>query len=276
MLLLLLLLLLLLHSSWPSAVMDLDICLHSVCWCDGCRMAKGQADLAPTSSSWEITAAHTSSDCMQSTGSSNVSSGRAVKETLNAVQLGTLLGAGSFGRVYKGGSLIPAAMTSLVVPLSGHQHCCWRLQQAVIVSLVAPVHTADCLTCSCVSCSVLAKWLAVPKSWMVPLFPAWLSESAAAHSNTSHAASLSAGRWMGRVVAVKVLHHSIKSAELVLNEVNLMLSFKHPNVVRAYHVINWAHRRRPTEPEPLPSTSEDTTSGATATMPSVGVPFGAC
>jgi serine/threonine protein kinase len=76
---------------------------------------------------------------------------------------------------------------------------------------------------------------------------------------------------MGRVVAVKVLHHSIKSAELVLNEVNLMLSFKHPNVVRAYHVINWAHRRRPMEPpDPLPSTSESTTLGATATMPSVG------
>jgi hypothetical protein len=84
-------------------------------------MAKGQADLAPTSSSWEITAARTSSDCMQSTGSSNVSSGRAVKETLNAVQLGTLLGAGSFGRVYKGGWLllnIANVSTNLAISLA--------------------------------------------------------------------------------------------------------------------------------------------------------------
>jgi hypothetical protein len=31
---------------------------------------------------------------------------------------------------------------------------------------------------------------------------------------------------------------------MVLNEVNLMLLFEHPNIVRALHVINWLHKQQ--------------------------------
>jgi serine/threonine protein kinase len=51
------------------------------------------------------------------------------------------------------------------------------------------------------------------------------------------------GTWRYRDVAVKVIQHSSRTAELVLNEVNLMLSFNHPNTVRALHVINWVRRQ---------------------------------
>ena len=55
------------------------------------------------------------------------------------------------------------------------------------------------------------------------------------------------GRWRGRDVAVKVIRHSSKTADVVLNEVNLMLSLEHPNIVRALHVINW-HHKQPQDP----------------------------
>jgi hypothetical protein len=57
---------------------------------------------------------------------------------------------------------------------------------------------------------------------------------------------------MHRTVAVKVLRHSTRTAELVFNEVDLMLSFNHPNVVRALHVINWRHKRKGTGDDSLP------------------------
>jgi serine/threonine protein kinase len=47
------------------------------------------------------------------------------------------------------------------------------------------------------------------------------------------------GRWQGRDVAVKVLHHNALSAARVANEVDLMMSFKHPNIVQAYHFVTW-------------------------------------
>jgi hypothetical protein len=40
-------------------------------------------------------------------------------------------------------------------------------------------------------------------------------------------------------VAVKVLQHTGASSNPVLNEVHLMLSFSHPNVVKGYHYICW-------------------------------------
>eukprot|EP00878_Enallax_costatus_P017735 GHUV01018633.1.p1 GENE.GHUV01018633.1~~GHUV01018633.1.p1 ORF type:complete len:586 (+),score=150.76 GHUV01018633.1:908-2665(+) len=44
-------------------------------------------------------------------------------------------------------------------------------------------------------------------------------------------------RWVDRDVAVKVIEHDRAMAEAVANEVQLMLSCNHPNVVRAYHYI---------------------------------------
>lgn len=41
------------------------------------------------------------------------------------------------------------------------------------------------------------------------------------------------GRWAGRDVAVKVIEHDTETAAAVENEVQLMLSLCHPNVVRA-------------------------------------------
>eukprot|EP00877_Chromochloris_zofingiensis_P009686 jgi/Chrzof1/4971/Cz15g06230.t1 len=42
-------------------------------------------------------------------------------------------------------------------------------------------------------------------------------------------------------VAIKVLQHNSGSAVRVANEVDLMMSFKHPNVVQAYHFVSWIH-----------------------------------
>ena len=47
------------------------------------------------------------------------------------------------------------------------------------------------------------------------------------------------GRWRGRDVAVKVMQHDARTAERVANEVDLMLSFKHPNVIEAYDFVTW-------------------------------------
>ena len=48
------------------------------------------------------------------------------------------------------------------------------------------------------------------------------------------------GRWYGQDVAVKVMQHSAASAAPVMNEVHLMLSFTHPNVVCGFHFVSWA------------------------------------
>uniref|UniRef100_A0A383WBA4 Protein kinase domain-containing protein n=1 Tax=Tetradesmus obliquus TaxID=3088 RepID=A0A383WBA4_TETOB len=54
------------------------------------------------------------------------------------------------------------------------------------------------------------------------------------------------GRWGGRDVAVKVIEH--ESASAVENEVQLMLSISHTNVVRAYHYITYTSKAAPPEP----------------------------
>jgi hypothetical protein len=41
-------------------------------------------------------------------------------------------------------------------------------------------------------------------------------------------------------VAIKVLQHDGGTASAVANEVDLMMSFNHPNVVKAYHFVTWA------------------------------------
>lgn len=58
------------------------------------------------------------------------------------------------------------------------------------------------------------------------------------------------GLWEGKLVAVKVVQHDITVQAKVLNEVNLMCSFKHKNVVTAYHYINRSSpmNRKPTNP----------------------------
>uniref|UniRef100_A0A383WIW4 Protein kinase domain-containing protein n=1 Tax=Tetradesmus obliquus TaxID=3088 RepID=A0A383WIW4_TETOB len=47
--------------------------------------------------------------------------------------------------------------------------------------------------------------------------------------------------WAGREVAVKVIDHDSEAHAAVANEVELMLSFNHPNVVRALHCVTWTH-----------------------------------
>lgn len=53
------------------------------------------------------------------------------------------------------------------------------------------------------------------------------------------------GRWRGLEVAVKVLQHSRAAAASVANEVDLMMSFQHPNIVSALHFVSWRKRKPP-------------------------------
>lgn len=53
------------------------------------------------------------------------------------------------------------------------------------------------------------------------------------------------GKWRGLDVAVKVLQHSRAAAASVANEVDLMMSFQHPNVVSAHHFVSWRKRQPP-------------------------------
>ena len=46
-----------------------------------------------------------------------------------------------------------------------------------------------------------------------------------------------ARRWAGRDVAVKVIEHNTDTTVPVEREVTLMLSFNHPNIVRAFHFV---------------------------------------
>lgn len=48
-------------------------------------------------------------------------------------------------------------------------------------------------------------------------------------------------RWAGRDVAVKVIEHNTDTTVPVEREVTLMLSFNHPNIVRAYHFVTRVH-----------------------------------
>jgi hypothetical protein len=48
-------------------------------------------------------------------------------------------------------------------------------------------------------------------------------------------------RWAGRDVAVKVIEHNTDTTVPVEREVTLMLSFNHPNVVRAFHFVTRVH-----------------------------------
>ncbi|WIA09496.1 hypothetical protein OEZ85_008896 [Tetradesmus obliquus] len=43
----------------------------------------------------------------------------------------------------------------------------------------------------------------------------------------------------GREVAIKVVHHDSRSAPQVASEVELMMKFDHPNLIKAYHYVTW-------------------------------------
>ncbi|WIA34792.1 hypothetical protein OEZ86_013095 [Tetradesmus obliquus] len=46
-------------------------------------------------------------------------------------------------------------------------------------------------------------------------------------------------RWAGRQVAVKVIEHDTSAAAAVTNEIQLLLSFNHPNIVKAHHYATY-------------------------------------
>eukprot|EP00878_Enallax_costatus_P005213 GHUV01005479.1.p1 GENE.GHUV01005479.1~~GHUV01005479.1.p1 ORF type:complete len:661 (+),score=159.36 GHUV01005479.1:2184-4166(+) len=60
------------------------------------------------------------------------------------------------------------------------------------------------------------------------------------------------GRWRGLEVAVKVLQHSRAAAASVANEVDLMMSFQHLNIVSALHFVSW-RKRKPPKVDPFES-----------------------
>ncbi|WIA29581.1 hypothetical protein OEZ86_012073 [Tetradesmus obliquus] len=43
----------------------------------------------------------------------------------------------------------------------------------------------------------------------------------------------------GREVAIKVVHHDSRSAPQVASEVELMMKFDHPHLIKAYHYVTW-------------------------------------
>ncbi|GBF87403.1 hypothetical protein Rsub_00114 [Raphidocelis subcapitata] len=47
------------------------------------------------------------------------------------------------------------------------------------------------------------------------------------------------GRWQGRDVAVKVMVHDAAVAKSVAREIDLVMSFSHPNIVQAFHFVSW-------------------------------------
>lgn len=73
---------------------------------------------APTNASWEIAAQRTSAHLSEGT-SSGTSTRQSSEGSSSAVHLGVLLGAGSFGRVYKGEWQAAARLNGCVFT----QHC---------------------------------------------------------------------------------------------------------------------------------------------------------
>ncbi|KAF8066214.1 roco8 [Scenedesmus sp. PABB004] len=51
------------------------------------------------------------------------------------------------------------------------------------------------------------------------------------------------GRWGGKDVAVKVIHHTTETAELVRQEADVLLLFNHPNIVRCFHYTMFVRSR---------------------------------
>jgi hypothetical protein len=124
---------------------------------------------APTNASWEIAAQRTSAHLSEGTSSSGTR--QSSEGSSSVVHLGVLLGAGSFGRVYKGGWLLrrTGADTGclplddrvvLLRLLEGRGHvntstfpwgCCWGLVplQAAAVCVLACMCAAsgDCDKC---------------------------------------------------------------------------------------------------------------------------------
>ncbi|KAF8066204.1 ycf42 [Scenedesmus sp. PABB004] len=60
------------------------------------------------------------------------------------------------------------------------------------------------------------------------------------------------GEWHGRVVAVKVLQHDSTAAAAISNEVDLVMSFRHENIIAAYHFVTWRASEPPAAVPPLP------------------------
>uniref|UniRef100_A0A383VVN5 Protein kinase domain-containing protein n=1 Tax=Tetradesmus obliquus TaxID=3088 RepID=A0A383VVN5_TETOB len=60
------------------------------------------------------------------------------------------------------------------------------------------------------------------------------------------------GVWRDLAVAVKVLQHDSTTAAAVANEVDLVMSFRHPNIVAAYHFVTWAQSDSADDSPPLP------------------------
>eukprot|EP00775_Hariotina_reticulata_P011575 gene11575-11719_t len=64
------------------------------------------------------------------------------------------------------------------------------------------------------------------------------------------------GRWRGMEVAVKVLQHSKAATADVANEVDLMMSFHHQNIVSAYHFVTWRRRLDKQQAQPADGAAE--------------------
>lgn len=63
--------------------------------------------------------------------------------------------------------------------------------------------------------------------------------------HTGHQATYAAlGRVLGRLI-LQVVQHSQAAAATVANEVDVMMSWPHPNLVSAYHFVTWRRRKHP-------------------------------
>ncbi|WIA34787.1 hypothetical protein OEZ86_013090 [Tetradesmus obliquus] len=79
--------------------------------------------------------------------------------------------------------------------------------------------------------------------------------------------------WAGREVAVKVIDHDSEAHAAVANEVELMLSFNHPNVVRALHCVTWTHVQKDDAAAAAASAAATAAAAAAASQCSAGTPL---
>lgn len=62
--------------------------------------------------------------------------------------------------------------------------------------------------------------------------------------HTQQATHTALGRVLGWLI-LQVVQHSQAAAATVANEVDVMMSWPHPNLVSAYHFVTWRRRKHP-------------------------------